>query len=203
MLPQVKHFYTPEEYLALEEKASSKSEYFRGQIYQMTGASLNHNRITINLTGLLYRALSGKSCEVFSSDMRLLVRANGLYTYPDVMVICGAVDLAAGQSDTATNPRLIIEVLSNSTAEYDRTDKFELYKALNSLQNYVLVDQHRPYIQCFYRLENEPRIWAVETFNGLDAQLRLPALDLELGLGEIYSRVEWPQTETEHPNQLQ
>lgn len=202
MLPQAKRYYSPEEYLALEEKASAKSEYFRGQIYQISGASLNHNRITVNLTGLLYRALAGKSCEVFSGDMRLLVKANGLYTYPDLMVICGPVDLIAGQVDTVANPVLIIEVLSNSTAEYDRTDKFELYKGLNTLQNYVLVDQHRPYIQSFNRLENEPRLWSLETFNRLDEQLRLPALDLELHLRDIYHRVEWPETETAHPGQL-
>ena len=201
MLPQVNRYYTPEEYLALEEKASTKSEYFRGRIYQMSGASLNHNRITVNLTGLLYRALGGKSCEVFSGDMRLLVKANGLYTYPDIMVICGPIDLIAGQVDTVANPLLIIEVLSNSTADYDRTDKFELYKALNTLQNYVLIDQHRPYIQSFNRLENEPRLWSLETFNGLDKQLRLPALDLELNLGDIYNRAEWSETEIAHPNQ--
>ncbi len=202
MLPQVNRYYTPEEYLALEEKASTKSEYFRGRIYQMSGASLNHNRITVNLTGLLYRALGGKSCEVFSGDMRLLVKANGLYTYPDIMVICGPIDLIAGQVDTVANPLLIIEVLSNSTADYDRTDKFELYKALNTLQNYVLIDQHRPYIQSFNRLENEPRLWSLETFNGLDKQLRLPALDLELNLGDIYNRAEWSETEIAHPNQM-
>ncbi len=202
MLPQVKRYYTPEEYLAQEEKASTKSEYFRGRIYQMSGAFLNHNRITVNLTSLLYQALSGKSCEVFSGNMRLLVKANGLYTYPDIMVICGPVDLIAGQVDTVANPLLIIEVLSNSTADYDRTDKFELYKALNTLQNYVLIDQHRPYIQSLNRLENEPRLWSLETFNGLDKQLRLPALDLELNLGDIYNRVQWPEIEIGHPNQF-
>lgn len=98
----------------------------------------------------------------------MLVKANGLYTYPDVMVVSGPLELVAGQLETVANPGLIIEVLSNSTAEYDRTDKFELYKALNSLQNYLLVDQHRPYIQSFTRLQNEPRLWTVETFQGLE-----------------------------------
>lgn len=202
MLPQVKH-YTPEEYLALEEKALVKNEYFQGRIYQMTGASLNHNGIIANLSGLLFQSLKGKSCRHFINDMCLLVKANGLYTYPDVMVVCGPVELAAGPLETLTNPLLIIEVLSSSTAEYDRTDKFELYKGLDSLQNYVLVDQHRPYIQVFNRLENESRLWVLETFSGMESQAKFPALELSLNLADIYNRVEWPETGTAHPHQPQ
>ncbi len=204
MLPQIK-FYTPEEYLALEEKAPVKSEYFQGRIYQMTGASFKHNVITANLSGLLYQSLNRNTCQHFIGDMRLLVKTNGLYTYPDVMVVCGPVDLAAGPLETLTNPLLIIEVLSDSTAEYDRTDKFELYKGLESLQNYVLVDQHRAYIQVFRRLENEPRLWALESFSGLESQAYFPALELRLDLADIYNRVEWSKTEAEtaHPHQPQ
>jgi Uma2 family endonuclease len=200
MQPHTK-VYTPEEYLALEEKVPVKSEFFQGRIYQMTGASLNHNRIVANLSGLFYRALNGQSCEHFIGDMRLLVKANGLYTYPDLMVVCGPVDLAAGQMDTLTNPLLIIEVLSESTAEYDRTDKFELYKGLDSLQNYALVDQRRPYIQVFKRLENEPRLWVLESFTGLESQATFPALELSLSLADIYNRVELLATDTFHPHQ--
>jgi Uma2 family endonuclease len=204
MLPQTR-LYTPEEYLALEEKSPVKSEYYRGRIYQMTGATINHNRIVFNLSGLFFQALNGKSCEGFNGDMRLLVKANGLYTYPDLMVVCGPVDLVIGRKDTLTNPILIIEVLSDSTDQYDRTDKFDLYKGLDSLQNYVLVDQHRPYIQVFRRLETEPHLWVLENFSGLESQVPFPALDLTLNLADIYKRVEWPEPETkpEHPQQPQ
>lgn len=204
MLPQTR-LYTPEEYLALEEKASVKSEFYRGRIYQMTGATINPNRIVYNLSGLFYQALNGKSCEAFIGDMRLLVKSNGLYTYPDLIVVCGPPDLVIGRKDTLTNPILIIEVLSDSTDRYDRTDKFELYKGLDSLQNYVLVDQHRPYIQVFRRLENEPNLWVLESFSGLESQVRFPALDTTLSLADIYKRVEWPESETkpDHPAQVQ
>jgi Uma2 family endonuclease len=115
------------------------------------------------------------------------------------MVICGPLELAPGRADTVTNPLVIIEVLSGSTAEYDRTDKFELYKAIETLQNYVLVDQHRSYIQCYWRVVDEPRLWTVETYRHREESLKLPALDISLSLDQIYSRVEWPQTSGEHP----
>ncbi|MBN9387285.1 MAG: Uma2 family endonuclease [Chloroflexi bacterium] len=204
MLPQTR-LYTPEEYLPLEEKSPIKSEFYRGRIYQMTRATLNHNTITANLSGLLFQTINRKTCRHFIGDMRLLVKANGLYTYPDLMVVYRPVDLTFGRKDTITNPDLIIEVLSDSTAEYDRTDKFDLYKELDSLQNYVLVDQHRPYIQVFRRLENEPHLWVLESFSGLENQVRLPALDITLSLADIYDLVKCPEPEAkaEHPQQPQ
>ncbi|HEX2910602.1 MAG TPA: Uma2 family endonuclease [Chloroflexia bacterium] len=199
MLNRAQPIHTLQEYLALEEQSEDKHEYYQGQIFLMAGGSVNHNRISFNLAGLLYQKLAGSTCEAFSSDMRLLVKANGLYTYPDLMVVCGSLDLAPGRTDTVTNPLVIIEVLSESTAEYDRTDKFELYKELESLENYILVDQHRSYIQCFRRVKDEPKLWAVESYRHLEENLRIPALDLELSLKEIYHRVEWPQADTTHP----
>lgn len=192
--------YTPEEYLQLEESLEERHEFFQGQIFQMAGGTDSHNRITFNLSGLLYQKLNGTGCEGFNSDMRLLAQPNGLYTYPDLMVVCGPLDYAPGRNDTLTNPAVIIEVLSASTAEYDRTNKFEPYKALASLQNYVLVDQHRPYIQCYRRVPGEPRIWNVETYHQLEESLDLPALGFVLDLKEIYSRVVWPEIPNVHPN---
>lgn len=108
-------YYTPEEYLALEEDAEYKSEYYQGEIFAMSGGSPNHNRIAGNLYIALREALEGKSCEAFFSDMRLQVKKNGLYTYPDVMVVCGGLEFVKGRTDTITNPVVIIEVLSEST----------------------------------------------------------------------------------------
>src|SRR3954449_12283492 len=104
MLNKASHFYTPEQYLTLEESSEQKNEYFRGEIFQMAGASVSHNRIIFNLSGLLYQKLSGGPCEAFNSDMRLLVEANGLYTYPDLMITCGPPELVPGRTDTITNP---------------------------------------------------------------------------------------------------
>jgi len=116
-----------------------------------------------------------------------------------VMVVCGNPVLAPNSDSTITNPLVIFEVLSDSTSEYDRTDKFELYKKVPTLQNYVLVDQHRAYIQCYRR--GEGRIWSVESYNLLDENLNLPALDIELSLKAIYERVEWPAPSSTHPEQ--
>ena len=198
MLQPTQKYYTPEEYLALEEKAKTKSEYFRGKIYQMAGASVNHNRITSNLCGLLFAALEGKACDAFAGDMRLLVQANGLYTSPDIMVVCGSLLLAKNSPNTVINPVAIIEVLSETTAEYDRTDKFDLYKELPTRQNYVMAEQDRPYLQCYQR--GIAQSWLVETYHGLEESLYLPSLEVRLPLRQIYNRVEWSSVPLRHPS---
>ncbi len=192
MTQPAKTFYTPEEYLALEDKAEHRSEYYQGQIYAMAGGSLNHSRIVDDLVGALNGALAARKrpCEAFSSDVRLQIKANGLFTYPDVLVICGEPQYATGRTDTVTNPVLIVEVLSNSTGTYDRDEKFELYKDLETLQNYVLISQKKAFVECFQRLDG--RKWAIETYKGLSDNLFLAALELEIPLETIYRRVTLP-----------
>ena len=138
MLKPRKDYFTPEEYLALEEEAEYRSEYYQGEIFAMTGGSANHNTIAVNLCRSLDEAFDDKPCQVFINDMRLLVQDNGLYTYPDLMVVCGNIKFVAGRDDTVTNPIVVVEVLSKSTGSYDRGPKFELYRALHTLQDYVL-----------------------------------------------------------------
>ncbi|MFN8458666.1 MAG: Uma2 family endonuclease [Anaerolineae bacterium] len=186
-------FYTPEEYLALEEKAEYKSEYYNGEIFAMAGGSYNHNIIASNINALLNQFFEAKPCFVFGSDMRLLVKPNGLYTYPDVMVICGQVQFAEGRTDTVTNPLIIVEVLSKSTRDYGRGFKFELYRTMETLQDYILVDQTRIHIEYFHKLE-EGRWVLIET-NTPDTILTIQALNLELPINRIYHKVDWSLTQ--------
>jgi len=189
MFQSQKTYYTPEEYLALEEEAEYRSEYYRGEIFAMTGGSANHNRISGNIYMTLNEAFAGQPCEAFIADMRLLVKPNGLYTYPDVMVVCGGIEFVEGRTDTLTNPVVIIEVLSKSTEGYDRGAKFELYRALESLQDYLLVDQAKIHVEHFHRLEDGR--WILQEFNRLEDTVRIELIACELSIQQIYNRVEW------------
>ncbi|MFN8454993.1 MAG: Uma2 family endonuclease [Anaerolineae bacterium] len=192
--PQPK-YYTPAEYLALEEVAETKSEYFQGEIFAMSGGSTNHNRIALNVCAMLNLAFEDKPCEVFSSDVKVLVQDNGLYTYPDAMVVCGSIEYAEGRNDTITNPIVIFEVLSKSTRDYDRGKKFELYRDLPSLQEYVLIDQERVYLEHYHKVEDGR--WVLTLFNNPDTTLTLAAIGVSLAVNRIYHKVDWP---TKKPN---
>lgn len=189
MLARQQKYYTPEEYLTLEESAEYRSEYYQGEIFAMSGGSANHNRIAGNVYMSLRERLEGKSCEAFITDMRLLVKKNGLYTYPDVMVICGQLKYVKGRTDTVTNPVLIVEVLSESTQAYDRGAKFELYRALETLQDYVLIDQARVYVEYFHKLADGR--WVLTELSQIEAVLALESVGVELPLSQVYRRVEW------------
>jgi Uma2 family endonuclease len=189
MFRRKEKYYTPEEYLTLEEKADYRSEYYQGEIFAMSGGSANHNRIVKNLLIALETSFENKPCEAFITDMRLLVEKNGLYTYPDVMVICGQLEFVEGRTDTLTNPIAIVEVLSQSTEGYDRGAKFELYRALETLQDYVLIDQAKVHVEYFHKMKDGR--WVLTEFNELEAILRLEAVAVEIPLSRIYQRVEW------------
>ncbi len=183
-----KKFYTPEEYLALEETAEYKSEYCNGEIFAMAGGSTNHHRIVVNVSAALHAAFRDTPCEVFASDVRLLT-PSGLYTYPDVMVVCGKIEFAEGRNDTITNPVLIVEVWSESTKAYDRGDKFDLYRALTTLRDYVMIDQKTAHIEYFRRLED--RIWLLTDYRQMEGILKLDSIAVEIPMAEIYSKVDW------------
>ncbi|HXW00748.1 MAG TPA: Uma2 family endonuclease [Anaerolineae bacterium] len=189
MVAKPQKYYSPEEYLALEEAVDYRSEYYQGEIFAMSGGSANHNRIVGNIYITLREALEGKSCESFITDMRLLVKKSGLYTYPDVMVVCGKLKFVKGRTDTLTNPVVIVEVLSESTQGYDRGAKFELYRAIDTLQDYVLIDQARVHVEYFRRLEDGR--WLLAEFNELEAVLQLESVAVEIPLSRMYQRVEW------------
>ena len=129
---------TPQEYPAIERAVDSKSEFFDGEVFAMAGTSKEHSIITVNLTGEFHAALRRKVCQPFSSDLRVKVSANGFYIYSDLTIVCGPVDVEDEQADVLLNPTLIIEVLSPGTERYDRGKKFDLYRELDSLKEYVL-----------------------------------------------------------------
>lgn len=142
MQKAAKNYYTIEECLTLEEKAEDKSEYYRGEIFAMTGATMNHNQIAGNLYTVLNQAYPDKECRVFISDMRLWVKEKELFTYPDLLVICDKPVFYQNRRDTIANPLIIVEVLSESTKNYDRGGKFEFYRTLSTLKEYILIDQY-------------------------------------------------------------
>jgi Uma2 family endonuclease len=180
--------YTPEEYLELERKADFKSEYDGGFITAMSGASTEHNLIAGNFFAEIKSQLKGRPCTVFISDMRLCVSSTGLYTYPDVMAVCGERQYLAADLDTLLNPSMIVEVLSTSTESYDRGRKFGHYRRLASLKEYVLVSQDEVKVERYTRRGDD---WILTEFTSLDDVLRLTSIDCEIPLREIYDSVEF------------
>ncbi len=184
-----KPYYTFEEYLARERLASIKSEYYRGQIFAMAGGSLRHNAISGNVFAVMYGRLRGSSCRPSNSDQRIRIQANGLATYPDVSVVCGELQVDAEDRDAITNPLVIFEVLSKSTESYDRGKKFDLYRQLNSLKEYILVAQDEPQVERFVR--HDDGSWNLTVFKGLEAVLEFQTLPTVLPLSEIYDGVKF------------
>ncbi len=180
---------TPQAYLLLEEQAAYKSEYYRGEIWPMAGGTPNHNRIAMDFAIAADAQLIETPCEMFGSDMRLFIEAHTMYTYPDVMIVCGGLAYAPQRTDTLTNPTVIVEVLSPSTETYDRTTKFKRYQALASLQEYILVEQERPRIEQYRRAADGE--WSLTVVEGLESTLRLESVGIALPLTRIYRRVMW------------
>ncbi|HZP85004.1 MAG TPA: Uma2 family endonuclease [Chthonomonadaceae bacterium] len=189
-------YVTPEEYLERERAAETKSEYYDGVIVAMAGASPEHDRIAVDILRHLGNQLERSPCEPFSSDMRVRVPTCNRYYYPDVSVACGGSQFEALVGvRSLLNPKLIVEVLSESTEKNDRTDKYDCYRTLASLATYVLVAQDRPRIEVFTRQPDDT--WRHEVAKGLEAVLALPAIGCELKLADIYARVEFPPAPTE------
>ena len=179
-------YLTPEEYLAWERKQPFKNEYHNGQIISMSGASRVHNRITVDITVQLSNQLMEGECEVFAGDMRVRTDPTVSYFYPDVIVVCGEPRFEDDTFDTLLNPIVVVEVLSPSTAAYDRGEKFEHYKQLASLQEYILVSQDSVRVDHYCRQSTE---WFHNTFQGLEDRLSLSSIECRLPLRAIYRRV--------------
>lgn len=189
MASQAKPTYTVEEYLALERAAEYKSEYLAGEIVAMSGAGEPHDTITINIAGALHTQFRGRPCRVYASDMRVRVTSTGLYTYPDVVAVCGPREFADDQRDTLLNPALICEVLPPSTEAYDHGKKFGHYRRLESLQDYLLVAQDETRVEHYTR---QGDAWLLYEARDLSDTIRLPSLESELTLAAIYENVEFP-----------
>jgi Uma2 family endonuclease len=188
MSTQAKPFLTPEQYLEIERKAEYKSEYFQGEMFAMGGASRTHNRLVAHLVRELDQQLRSSPCETYPSDMRVQVTATGLYTYPDVVVVCGEPQLADKHFDTLLNPTLIVEILSPSTESYGRGRKFDHYETIESLQHYLLVASDRVHAELFTRQPGGD--WLRRSAKRLEDAVELPAIGCRLLLADVYEKVE-------------
>ncbi len=184
-----KRLYTPDEYLALERAATYKSEFYRGEIFAIAGASYNHNRISANILTEVGSRLKQGTCAPLSSDQKVFVQATGLYTYPDFVVVCGQPQFHDTYKDVVLNPKLVVEVLSPSTEAYDRGVKFRQYATLESLVEYVLVSQDRVSVECLTRHGDGQ--WLLAIFDRLDQVVRLASINCDIPLADIYAKIEF------------
>lgn len=186
-MAQPQRRYSVDDYFAVEADSAIKHDFYNGEIFAMAGASLAHNEITANVLALLRTALRGGRRRAYASDLRLAT-PGGLYTYPDVMVICGRAKMARDRPDTVLNPILLAEILSEATQEYDRGEKFDLYKEIPTLRHYLLIAQDEVRVDHFQRTTR--RTWGATLYRRRDAVLTLASLRVQLPLNEIYRGVD-------------
>ena len=180
-----KNKFTAEEYLEMEKIADVKHEFYKGEIFAMSGASPRHNKVFSNLFGHLHHGLRGKPCQPYGSDMRIHIPENTLYTYPDISIICGDIISSDTNEDTATQPVVIFEILSVSTKSYDRGDKFKLYRAIPALRDYVLIDSESISVEAFSL--NDKFLWELREYKKMEDTLSLKSIEATLSLEEIYT----------------
>lgn len=185
---KLKPRFTPDEYLTLEREAERKSEYFNGEIFAMAGASPRHVLIVTNVVSEFRGQLKTRPCTVYSTDLRLKISATGLYTYPDVIVVCGEPQFNDDHKDTLLNPTLIVEILSESTKNYDRGAKFEQYRMIKSFVEYVLIAQDKCHVEHFVRQAGNR--WLLSETNRMEDTIELSSIACNLMLTEVYDKVE-------------
>jgi len=182
-------YYTPEEYLEFEINSPERHEYINGEIIPMTGGLPNHNLIIGNLYAALNFLLKREPYFVFVTDQRLWIPKQRIHTYPDIMVVKGALQLQTGRRDTITNPLLIVEVLSKSTQTYDQGNKFKFYRTIPSFQEYVLIDQYSIHIEQYYKTESNQ--WIFSEKDGEESILKFNKIPFEIVLADIYNKVDF------------
>jgi Uma2 family endonuclease len=188
MSSQTSHAYTLEEYFALEISSDEKYEFWNGEVFCMSGASLAHNQIVMNIGAEVHIRLRECGGQVFPSSLRVKVPSYPPYRYPDLTALCGEPEIERmGGLDMLVNPALIVKVLSSSTEAFDRGDKFTYYKSIPSFSEYLLVAQHRPHVSQFVRRENG--VWSFMEFNDLSESVRCASVPCVLALSEIYRDV--------------
>lgn len=183
------------DYLAYEATSEIRHEYERGQILAVSGGTINHGLIG----GKMYRMLadrlekSDKNCTAINSDVKVRIEAVDSFVYPDAMVVCGPIDTAEQDADSIVNPTLIIEVLSKSTAGYDRGDKFFKYRQLPTLREYILIDQYQPVVESYFK--KEEGVWEIARATGLDQTFLIKSLGFSLALADLYADIAFPDPE--------
>ena len=186
---KTRNISTPEEYLEYEREAEVRHEYLDGEIYEMASESLSHSRVCINLGGEIRNKLKGTPCEALSPNMKVRTSTASLFSYPDLTIVCGEPLFHDTKKDVLVNPKVIFEVLSPSTADYDRTKKFMRYRMGNeTLTDYILVSQDFCFVEHFVNQENGE--WIYRSLSEISEVLRIETINCELVLQEIYDRVE-------------
>ncbi|MEH2371886.1 Uma2 family endonuclease [Nostoc sp.] len=188
-------YYTPEEYLELEEAADYKSEYIDGQIIPMAGGTVNHNQIALNLSSELNFAFKKQNYRVFMGDVRLWILQKRTYTYPDVMILAGEPEFFNNPKDIILNPQIIVEVLSKSTKGYDSEDKFQAYRTISTFQEYLLIDQTRIHVDQFSKTGKKQ--WALREYDEEDEAIALTTVPFEISLQDLYNKVKFELVESE------
>ena len=185
------HYYSPEEYLQLEELTEAKNEYHDGEILPMTGGTTNHNQIVGNFYAALKYSNKRTGYRVFMSEVKLWIPQIRRFTYPDVMITNGQPNYFENRRDAITNPLIVIKVLSQSTKDYDRGDKFEYYRTLPSFQEYLLISQFKVHVEHFVKTsENQ---WLLSEYAQLEAQLELNTIPVVITLADIYDEVDFEE----------
>jgi Uma2 family endonuclease len=190
-----KKYYSEAEYLQLEETAEFKNEYLAGEIIPMVGASSNHNQICLNFCRNFPLDINSQSYFIYMETVRLWIAEYKLYTYPDIMIIQGKPQYHGKGKNNITNPLIIIEVLSQSTQGYDRVDKFKYYRSLETLQEYILIDQYSYSVEQ-YRKESVGK-WAINFYEGAESLLQLTSVAWQISLKDLYNRVEFTENTEE------
>lgn len=180
---------TPDSYLEFERRSQIRHEYIDGELFAMTGASLQHNQVVVNFSREISVQLKEKQSFIYTNDMRVRVPAMSRYFYPDAVCLCGTPLFEDREQDTLTNPNLIAEVLSKSTQAYDRGEKFEDYRRIPAMNEYVLIAQDRPHVEQFLRQSNGR--WLFMETNGIEKTIELPSISCPLSLTELYDKVEF------------
>jgi len=181
------NYVSPEEYVAMERVSRQKHDYFQGEVFAMSGASLEHNIIAKNINTQVLPFLKGKLCDMFGSDLRIHIPENTLYTYPDFSIICGKPETADNDKDSIINPSVIIEVLSKSTEDYDRGGKFHLYRSIKSLKEYILIDSLHSCAEIYTRQSDNT--WILKEFTNSTDSFTISTIGLTLFLKDIYEGI--------------
>jgi Uma2 family endonuclease len=176
-----------EDYITAEETALEKHEYYKGEVFAMAGAGIPHNRIVRNTSTEIDNFLKGKSCEIFPSDLKIYIEANSLFTYPDLTIFCEPVKTYKNRSDVATNPIVIIEVLSKSTQDYDRGSKFKLYRDLPSLKEYILISSIEVLVEKYIKQSDNK--WQFTACNKVEDKFAIESIGLDIEVNTLYRGV--------------
>jgi Uma2 family endonuclease len=176
-----------EEYIQHEIETGQKHEYHDGMIYALAGGTLEHALLIGNVYSELRNGLreKGNNCKPITNDAKLHIEKENKFVYPDTMVICGEFEKSSANKDAVTNPILIVEVLSKSTSDYDRGDKFYFYRQIPTLQEYVLIDQSRYLVDIYYKIEKSD-LWSISRYEGNDQKIKLQSIDIEISMKDLY-----------------